>query len=303
MEQKRESAYIIAVMTAGTLWGFMGLFRRYLASFGITAGGIVLIRCGLAALLLLITLSVKSPSALKIRFRDLWCFVGTGLCSMLFFSYCYYQAMSYMSLSVAAILLYTAPIIVVVLSALLFREAFTGRKLIALVLAFLGCCLVSGIGSDDQVSVKGILYGLGSGFGYALYSIFARFALQRGYSSVSVTFYTCLFASLGAAAIWGVKEPLQKMVQSPESILWSIGTAVLTCYFAYLLYTYGLTGLETGKASICANIEPVVATIVGVVIFHEKLTLMSLLGITCVFCAVTLLSLPTKRKKSEQDAL
>lgn len=301
MEQKREITYIAAVVTAGTLWGFMGLFRRHLAALGFSAGSIVFVRCGLTAVLLVFTLAVKDRAALKIRLRDVWCFLGTGLCSMLFFSYCYYQAMNEMSLSVAAILLYTAPIIVVVLSAVLFREPFDRRKLTALALAFLGCCLVSGIGSDTQLSLKGILYGLGSGFGYALYSIFARFALQRGYSSMTVTFYTCLFAALGAAVIWGVKAPVLGIVQSSESVLWSVGTAVLTCYFAYLLYTYGLTGLETGKASIFANIEPVVATVVGVVIFHERLTLMSLSGIACVFGAVLLLSLPGKQTKNEPD--
>ena len=117
MKGQDQTKYVAAVVIAGTLWGFMGLFRRNLADLGISAGGIVFIRCGLAAVLLLATLLVRDRAALKIKLRDLWCFLGSGLCSMLFFTYCYYQAMNYMSLSVAAILLYTAPIIVVVLSA------------------------------------------------------------------------------------------------------------------------------------------------------------------------------------------
>lgn len=287
-----------AVVIAGTLWGFMGLFRRNLAALGFSAGGIVFIRCGLAAVLLLATLLVKNRAALRVRLRDLWCFVGTGLCSMLFFTYCYYEAMNYMSLSVAAILLYTAPIIVVVLSAVLFRERFTKRKLAALALAFLGCCLVSGLGSEAQLSAAGILYGLGSGFGYALYSIFARFALERGYSSMTVTFYTCTFAALGAAVLWGAGEPLALMAQSWQGVFWSVGIAFFTCYLAYLLYTYGLTGLETGKASIVANIEPVVATVVGMTVFREPMTVMNLSGILCVLAAVVLLSLKPRQTQT-----
>lgn len=290
MKHQNETKYIAAVVSAGVLWGFMGLFRRNLAQAGIDAGGIVFLRCGLAALLLFATLLIKDRSALKIRLRDVWCFVGTGLCSMLFFTYCYYQAMNYMSLSAAAILLYTAPMIVVLLSALFFREGFTGRKLVAMGLAFLGCCLVSGVGSSAQLSVTGILYGLGSGFGYALYSIFARFALERGYSSLTVTFYTFLFAALGAALIWGAKEPWMQMTGSWDGCFWSIGIAFFTGYLAYLLYTYGLTGLETGKASIFANVEPVVASVVGIAFFHEPMTLMNLSGILCVLAAVVLLS-------------
>lgn len=298
--EKRETSYIAAVIAAGTLWGFMGLFRRNLAELGFSAGGIVLIRCGLAAVLLFVTLLIKDRETLKIKLRDLWCFLGTGLCSMLFFTYCYYEAMNYMSLSVAAILLYTAPIIVVVLSAVFFREGFTKRKVLAMGLAFLGCCLVSGIGSEAQLSVTGILYGLGAGFGYALYSIFARFALERGYSSMTVTFYTCLFAALGAAVIWGAREPLALMTLSAKNALWSIGFAFSTCYLAYLLYTYGLTGLETGKASIVANIEPVVATVIGMAVFHEPMTLMNFAGILCVLGAVVLLSFHSRKAEPEQ---
>ena len=57
---------------------------------------------------------------------------------------------------------------------------------------------------------------------------------------------------------------------------------IVTCYLPYLLYTYGLTGLETGKASILASFEPVVATLVGIFVFHEKLTPLSALGCVCV---------------------
>jgi len=284
---------------AGILWGFMGLFRRHMGEMGVDTAGIVFLRCGIAALLMLLTILIRDRSQLKVHFRDLWCFLGTGLCSMLFFSYCYYQAMNYMSLSVAAILLYTAPAIVVILSAVLFQEAFSKRKLVALFMAFLGCCLVSGIGSDTKISVTGILYGLGSGFGYALYSIFARLALERGYHSSTITFYTCLFAALGAGMLWGVQAPVTVMLASGDNVVWSVGTAVITCYLPYMLYTYSLSGLETGKVSILANVEPVVATIVGIVVFHEALTPMSLCGIVCVFVAVILLSGKSEREKSE----
>lgn len=68
-------------------------------------------------------------------------------------------------------LLYTAPSIVMILSLVLFHERITVQKLIALVLAFAGCCLVSLVGGEHKLSTIGILYGFGAGFGYALYSI------------------------------------------------------------------------------------------------------------------------------------
>ena len=116
--------------------------------------------------------------------------------SLLLFSLCYFKAMDYMSLSNAAILLYTAPCFVILFSALLFKEKITARKLAAMLIAFTGCCLVSGIGAGSKISTTGILFGLGSGICYALFSIFSRFAINRGYSTFTINFYTCLLAGV-----------------------------------------------------------------------------------------------------------
>ena len=182
--------YTASVIAAGCLWGLMGLFTRTLATYGVDSTGAIVLRCGIAALLFAVTLLVRDPKQFRIRLKDIWCFIGTGICSLLFFTYCYFQAITIMDLSTAAVLLYTAPSIVMILSLILFHERITVQKLIALVLAFAGCCLVSLVGGEHKLSTVGILYGLGAGFGYALYSIFARYALDRGYSSNTINFYS-----------------------------------------------------------------------------------------------------------------
>ena len=70
---------------------------------------------------------------------------------------------------------------------------------------------------------------------------------------------------------------------------------LVTCYLPYFLYTYGLTGLETGKASILASVEPVVATLIGILVFHETLTPVAVVGILLVLSAVVLLNLKSKQ--------
>ena len=174
--------YVSAVLGAGFCWGFMGFFTRQLASFGIDSNGAIIVRCSVAAVCFGLLILCRDPGQFRIRIKDLWCFLGSGLLSLLFFTFCYFHAISMMSLSAAAILLYTAPAIVMLLSAVLFREKITKKKIAAVLIAFAGCCLVSGIGTDTVLTLQGILYGLGAGFGYALYTIFSRYALQRGYS-------------------------------------------------------------------------------------------------------------------------
>lgn len=291
--------YVGVVLGAGLAWGFMGFFTRHLADFGINSTGAIIVRCGLAAVCFGILLLATGPKQFRIKLKDTWCFIGTGLMSLLFFTFCYFNAINMMSLSTAAILLYTAPTIVMLLSALLFKEKITKVKLAAVVLAFAGCALVSGITGGVSLSFTGLLYGLGSGFGYALYSIFARYALQRGYSSNTINFYSCTLAALGAAVIWGTGGCLKAMVSSPSAIFWCAGVGIFSCFLPYMLYTYGLTGLENSKASVLASVEPVVASLLGIFFYHEKMTLPSFVGVVLVLSAVVLLNMKGKESTDE----
>lgn len=292
----KKNKFTIAILAAGCLWGFMGLFRRYMGEAGFLSSNIIVLRCGIAALCFGVTLLFTGREQFRIKLRDIWCFLGSGIVSLLFFTFCYFQAMNYMSLSAAAILLYTAPAIVTLFSAALFRERLTATKLAAVVLAFFGCALVSGLGAGDMaLSTLGILYGLGAGFGYAMYSIFARYALERGYSSNTINFYSCLLASIGAALIWGLDGVFETAAASAQGLGLALGTGVLTCFLPYLLYTYGLTGMETGRASVMASVEPVVATLVGAVVFHESMSALSYAGVVLVLSAVVLLNVKPGR--------
>ena len=294
MAKKR---YTAAVIAAGTLWGFMGFFRRTLDTMGLSASNCIAVRCIVAAILFAITMLISDRKAFKIKLRDAWCFVGCGIVSLLVFGLCYFKAMDYMSLSNAAILLYTAPCFVIIISAVLFKEKITPKKIAAMLMAFAGCCLVSGIGTGDEISAIGLVLGLCSGLCYALYSIFSRFAINRGYSSFTINFYSCLLAGIGATAVGGT-DFIPLISLTPSNLLFAVATGLVTCFLPYLLYTYGLIGIENGKASIMASIEPVVATLCGVFIYNEGLTVMSTVGILLVLSAIVLL----KEKSTTEQA-
>ncbi len=287
--------HVLSVLGAGICWGFMGLFTRTLAGIGIGSDGAIVIRCIIAVIGFAIVMLVKDPSQFKVRPKDFWCFIGSGIISFLFFTYCYFTAISMMSLSAAAILLYTAPSVVTVLSAVLFKEMITPVKILSLILSFAGCCLVSGIAGGIKITGTGLLFGIGAGVGYALYTIFSRFALDRGYKSNTINLYSCLLACIGAMIIWHPFHIFPAAVSSAGNLLLCITAGIVTCFIPYLLYTYGLTGLENGKASVIASVEPVVASLVGIVFYSEKPTVQSLIGIIMVLAAVVLLNV----RKSE----
>ena len=294
-----KNKYTFAIIGAGTLWGFMGFFRRTLEGMGITAIGCLTVRCLFAAVAFGIAILLTDKNAFKIKLKDIWCFFGTGVVSLLVFGLCYFKAMDYMSLSAAAILLYTAPCFVIMLSALLFGEKLTKKKLLAMVIAFLGCCLVSGLGSGStSISGVGIILGLGAGICYALFSIFSRYSINRGYGSLTINFYSCILGGVGALIFGGASE-MPTVCLNAGNFLFSAATGLVTCFVPYLLYTYGLTQTENGKASIMASVEPVVATLVGLVIYKEKLTALSVLGIALVLTAIVLLNTKNESRREE----
>ena len=295
------------ILAAGCMWGSMGIWVRRCTAAGLDAMQILTLRVLVTSVLMTVFLSIYNRKLLYIRRKDLWCFLGTGICSILFFGYCYNRTIVLASLSVAAILLYTAPVFVMILSRLLFGEQLSAKKLAALLMAFSGCVFVTGIaGSDSAVSTAGILTGLGSGFGYALYSIFSRFALERGYHPFTVTLYTFLCASVAALFLADLPPLVDFVTETTGNFLYCIGYGVVTTVLPYILYTYGLSRIENGKASIMATVEPVVATLLGILVFHEPMTLQGTVGIVLVLSALFLLNkksiVSEKKQKKFREA-
>ena len=299
MEKARRNIGPALILLAGCFWGSMGIFVRRLTDYGFSSIQIVAIRVTLAALIFCMLLLIKDPSGFRISVKDIPLFLGLGFGSILFFTVCYFTAITMMPLSTAAILLYTSPIWIMLMSVLFFREKLTGRKLLALALAFAGCVLVSGV-SGEGMTLPGLLVGLGSGIGYGLYSILGTVALRR-YSPYTVTTYTFAFAALGAWLICRPAEMLAKFAAAPDLpglVFFCFLTALVTAVIPFLAYTLGLQTVEASRAGILATVEPLVATLIGVAVFSEPLTLLSGLGMLLILAAVVLLNGKTESENS-----
>lgn len=301
-----ERVAFIFIIIGAALWGTIGLFVQGLYQYGFTPLQVVTVRVVIAATLLIFLLLIKNPSSLKIHKRDFKYFIGTGILSIVFFNWCFFTAIQETSLSVAAILLYTGPAFVTILSRILFKEALTKRKLTALFFTMLGCVLVIGLFPLDKATISfyGLLVGLGSGLGYALYSIFGKYALAK-YSSETVTVYTFIFASIALLPTSGIWKVDGLFTSLP---IWGygLGLGFAPTVLAYLLYTKGLEKVETSKASITSTIEPVVAAFIGVFVFGDILNTWQFVGIITVIAAVILVQdkkqKPNKQKTKSYEA-
>lgn len=276
-----------SILAAAALWGIIGVWNRRLMAGGLSPYSIVVVRnCG-GLVLLLAVMALRDRSVFRVERQHLKYFFGTGVVSVVLFTVCYFSCQEICSLAVASILLYTAPAIVVVLSALLWREPVTKKKLLALGLTLVGCALVCGVFSGSlTVTGGGIALGLGAGFFYALYSIFGRYALAH-YGPMTVTVWTFVFA--GVASLVLVRPAELATLAQPSLALTAVGLVVCSTVLPYILYTRGLARVEAGKASILASLEPVVASVAGVVLFGEPMSPLTAAGIVCVLAGVYIL--------------
>lgn len=293
MTHKNMTAKVapMCVVLAGVLWGMMGIFVRRLGGMELATMDVVAVRVLCTALLLAMVCCFFDRSAFRIRLGDCWCFVGTGVASITFFNFCYFRTITMTSLSMAAVLLYTAPSFVMLMSSLLFRERITRRKVLAVALAFLGCVLVSfsGGGGGGRVSVGAFFTGLGAGVGYALYTIFGRYALLRGYSSLSIMLWTFLFAAVGVLPFANIPLVLSVAMDSVSSLLFVMLFAIMGTLLPYALYTFGLSHVDSSTAAVLASVEPAAASIAGIVLFSEPVTAGGIGGVLLVLASIFLI--------------
>ena len=284
------------VCGAGLLWGTAGVWVHRLEAAGLPPLQIVALRMLVAAAAFAAgaVLLPAGRRALRVPWRDAWCFVGTGVVSIGGFSWCYFETIRTSSLALAVILLYTAPVFVMLFSLAFFRERMTWRKALACAMAMGGVALTAGGAGGGWMGAGGgraLATGLLSGIGYALYSIFGRAALNRGHSSFRVTLWTFLFA----APVMAIAARPAAWADAVRSGGAPVGMAALMLPFAatllpYLLYTRGLQRISNGKASVLAFAEPLMACLLGVFCLHQRLTVPMAAGIACVFAALCLLA-------------
>lgn len=286
------------VIASAVLWGLYGTFVTVLSSMGLSGNALVFLRMFATCVPVGILIGATDRSAFRVRPSDVPLFIANGLLSLLFFTSCYTAAIKVTKIATAAALLYTAPAIVMVLSAVLFGERMTARKVLCCLLAVVGCAFASGIGgvlfagggATGLITPAGLLLGLGAGLGYALYSIFSRIILNRGYSVYTNVFYSFGVAMIGFFVLACLDGSVGQVFENPARTALALLCGLLTGSFAYVLYTTGMKGMETSRAAQLTTIEPVTAALLGSFLFHQPLSGWEIAGIVMVVASVVLMN-------------
>jgi DME family drug/metabolite transporter len=255
----------VFVAVAAVLWGLLGPVTRIALREGMGAVEVAFWRALLAAALF----GVHAVAIRKVRLqrRDVPSVVAFGVVGVAGLLACYSRAVETGGAALAAILLYTAPAWVALLSALFLGERMTRRTLLALAIATLG---VAGIAASSgqggiRLTPAALGWGLASGFAYALYYLFGKRYFDR-YSTATLFIYAL---PVGAVAMLPLVEFHHKTRTAWAALVF---LSVVSTYLAYLFYSAGLRRVQATRAATVATVEPVVAAVAALLMWNERLS-------------------------------
>lgn len=284
------------VLLAGLAWGFQNVWVKMLSAYAFESMQITFVKLFIAALVLAVVQLIRNPKSLKIDIKDIWMFLGTGILSATCYSFFGFYTTIHGGVALSEVLTYTSPIFVLIFSAIIFKERITGKKVIAIVLTFLGCVLTAGlIGGGYRFETIVVLTGLAAGFFWGLYTIFSRFALRK-YETMTVITWTFIVGAVSCIPFAGFPSLVSTTAQNPIIILWMLCLGVLSAALPYFLYTTGLSMMEPSKASIISSFELVVGSVAGMTLFNEPHDIGKIVGILVILAAIIILNVNFKKK-------
>lgn len=279
---------ILYVILAGVLWGTSGIFVHYLAPRGFSSIQMTAVRSGVAALGTLIYVLGRDRSLFSVRKIDLCIFMLTAI-GLFGTGTCYFYSMQASSIATAVVLMYTAPIYVMLFSVVFFGEKMNAQKGLAIALMLIGCALVSGVVGGMKFSLTGTLMGVISGISYGAYNILTKLSMRRGVRPLSANVYVFSFTFLIAAFFSSPSDMLSLSVPDPAvTYALCIGMGIVTFILPYVLYTRAMQALDATVTAALGIVEPMSAALFGIILFREKIDIYIGTGIIMILAAILL---------------
>lgn len=286
----------IFVILAALCWGLSGGIGGVLMADGWDPFVVSFYR-GVIGLLFVIVWLALGPHGSGLINRRLWfwsAIAGLGVAGNFSF---YFVSISEGSVAVAATLMYCAPVFVYLVSFLFKLERPTLIKWAAIVMVMLGIVLLTRIYETGAggVTLIGAGAGLLSGLSYAVFIFGFKYAAPYGSPQAILVI---AFTVLAAVLIWPGDADQIVAVLSTTSWPLFVTLGVLGAGLSFILYIIGLNHTAPAIASIVAMVEPVTASLFGVVVLDESLAYDQILGMVLILLTVTALSLNDAQSKS-----
>lgn len=287
------------VALAALCWGLSGGIGGILMADGWDPFVVSFYRGSIGLLFVLVWLALR-PSGSGLRSGRLWfwsAIAGLGVAGNFAF---YFMSIAEGSVAVAATLMYCAPVFVYLVSFALKLEKPTALKWVSIAIVMIGVVLLTRIYETGAggVTPMGVGAGLLSGLSYAVFIFGFKYAAPHGSPQAILVI---AFAALAAILVWpGDPDQIIAVLSTPSWPLFAI-LGVLGAGLSFIFYIVGLNHTTPAVASIVAMVEPVTATLFGVVVLHQGLAGVQIVGMMLILVTATAMSVCSKAQLPLQD--
>lgn len=300
--QQNRVQGVLMVIAATVVWSTSGIFISLVVrNWDISAVSLAFWRDLSTFITLLIGVAIARPTLLRVKRKDLPWLLAMGAISIGFFHVLWNTAVLLNGASVSTVIQCNAPVFVTIMAWIIFKEALTKRKIIAVALAVIGTVLISGIlgMSAIQISSLGVVAALFSAIFYGSFSLFGK-KLTGDYNPWTILLYIFGFASLTLLP-FQLFNPSPFPYQAP-ALFYFIGLILIATISGFAIYTTALAHMQASIAAITATSEVVFAAVLAYFILGERMDVWQILGAVLIVIGVILVSLPngnSKRKKAK----
>lgn len=250
---------LVAVILSAACFGTLAVLTPLAYDSGAKPLPLLAWRFVIAAVLLAALASVRDRRALFVPLSDVGRYALLAITGYGAASVCFFYALMFADAAVVAVLLYAYPSLVMIFGWISSGDRPTPQRIAAVLLTFVGCALVVGLGSSSvKVSWQGVALGLGAALGYTLFNLLSHRWLP-GRSRLTMMSYTfgiaALLPAVGAIAADGMGA-LTTASWTPVTWGLLIAIVLIPTFAAIVLYLEGIRGLGPSQAAVVSTFEP-----------------------------------------------
>lgn len=283
----------ICILAAGSLWGTTGIFSHYFDYYGMDSMMKGLFRVSAAAIAMMVVMMLRGKKSFVMTKRGYGIALIQGLLTQSLFSWCYFTAIERLGMASSVVLLYTSPVFAAIISRIIYKEKITRKKMAAMAITVAGCAMTATGGhfhfAGSGAMGYGILMGVMAGFCYSTLSITSTYGTRYD-DPMALTFYTFVF---GVAGLFFMARPWEKTFAGPDwkLVVIALLSGIVSAAIPYFAYGYGSRYLKNPSLGpVYSSVENVAAALYGLILFHEGLNGVKVLGICLIILSIVIIN-------------
>ncbi len=300
-DQKRRLQGVGAVLVAGTGYALMSILVKGAFQLGLGPIQVIALQSWIASILLLFYAAFFKREVFIVPLRTLWLLALQGLVGAFGTSLLYTYALMFLPVSVAILLLYLYPALVLVAGVLIWHKKVGRKEMVAFLLTLVGTTLASGILSGvSEVALVGILLGLASAIAYATFNIVGELVLAK----VSPLVAMCFTQWVCAIALLFVLKGDVMNIPWQNAQTWKIGIllATVASIIPFYMILLGIERLGADQAAILSTFELPMTFLMAAVFLKEFPKVTQLIGGSLVLGGILLLNWRSKGEQRNEEA-